>query len=208
MQTPRLTLGKVAIGWILFLWGAAVLIPSHPAAPSSLAGLVLGVFGILLLATAVAAFRYFKKAWEKSRSVSDRTAYVLWVGLETIVAVGLIVLLVAFGFIGLRTLLHKPSMVGGYVLPSGCNGGEIRLSQVYLYPDGTYKQHHELKGDRVIEAFGKHWKFYEGKLFLEGFRVSGHGELPDGGNVVVRASPARPRFFSLPDSTCVYMGPK
>ena len=97
MRVPPITLGKVLIAWLVFLLGAALILPpldSH-APVSSTQGLVLLLcLGLLLIATPIAAVRYFRQAWQKVDSVPNRTSYVVWLGLETTAAVGVLALIV------------------------------------------------------------------------------------------------------------------
>jgi hypothetical protein len=88
LKRPKLT--HVAFGWVIFLIGAAWLLPpldSHLSTNAETRWLILTCCIVLVLATCIATVRYFIDAWSKVRAVSNRTAYVAWISFETLVAV-------------------------------------------------------------------------------------------------------------------------
>jgi hypothetical protein len=93
----RLTLGNVLIAWFVFLLGSAFLLPPigsrAPVHPILRLVLFLSA-ALLLVATPVTAVKYFKEAWRKVGSVPNRTSYIVWLGLETSAAVGVLGLVV------------------------------------------------------------------------------------------------------------------
>lgn len=107
MSLSRLTLGKVAIVWALFLWLAALVLPqlgprtqAHPAVKAVVAVL----FAVLLIGTPIALITYFNRAWRRAATVSNRAAYVTWLSLETVAGAGVVGLLayVAIAFVVAR----------------------------------------------------------------------------------------------------------
>jgi hypothetical protein len=93
MVLSKLTLGRVAIAWAVFLIGAAVALPPidsrtpvHPAVTV----IVFICCALLLIATPIAVFTYFNQAWRKIGSVPNKSAYAIWLGLESIVAVSIL----------------------------------------------------------------------------------------------------------------------
>ncbi len=93
MALSRLTLGKVALAWVVFLWSAALVLPqlgprtqAHPIVKA----LVSGMSVLLLTGTPIALIGYFNRAWRRVDAVPNRVAYVTWLSLETIAGVGLV----------------------------------------------------------------------------------------------------------------------
>jgi hypothetical protein len=101
MRLPRLNLAHVALGWVVFLIGAALVLPpldSHVQPHPALKALLFVCGTGLIAATFMAAFRYFNEAWGKARNVSNKAAYVVWLSLESLAAIVVLFLL----FFGLR----------------------------------------------------------------------------------------------------------
>jgi hypothetical protein len=99
MRKPRLNLANVALSWFVYCVGAAlVLTPLDSRLQPHVAfvAVLLVVGAVLAAATAVAALRYFTEAWRKARTVPNRTAYILWLSLETSAAAVVLVFL-AYG---------------------------------------------------------------------------------------------------------------
>jgi hypothetical protein len=90
MRLQRLRLTHVTFGWVIFLIGAAWLLPpldSHLSTNAATRRLILTCCTVLVVATCIATVRYFIDAWGKLRAVPNRTAYAAWISLETLVAV-------------------------------------------------------------------------------------------------------------------------
>ncbi len=93
MILSRVTLGKVAVGWAIFLWCAAMVLPnldSHARANPVIKAVVAVVYALFLIGTPVALVAYFNRAWRRVATVPNRTAYVIWLSLESIAGVGLL----------------------------------------------------------------------------------------------------------------------
>jgi hypothetical protein len=91
MLLSRLTLGKVALAWIVFLWGAALVLPnldSHAQAHPAVRAIVAAGYATLLVGTPIALITYFNRAWRRVGTVPNTTVYVIWLSLESIAAVG------------------------------------------------------------------------------------------------------------------------
>lgn len=93
MRTERLTVRNVAIAWAVFSFAAAFFIPDldshtrwHPAVTITIA---IGVT-LFFIATPIALFRYFNRAWKRVNRVPNRTVYTVWLGLETIAGIGFV----------------------------------------------------------------------------------------------------------------------
>jgi hypothetical protein len=93
MLLSRLTLGRVVLAWIVFLWGAALILPNldsraqtHPA----MKAIVAAGYVTLLVGTPISLIAYFNRAWRRVGTVSKTTAYVIWLSLESVAAVGLL----------------------------------------------------------------------------------------------------------------------
>jgi hypothetical protein len=48
---------------------------------------------LLFIATPIALVTYFNRAWRKVGSVPNRAAYVIWLGVETVAAVGILAII-------------------------------------------------------------------------------------------------------------------
>ena len=88
------------VGWMVLLIGAAWLLPPldsrirpHPAS----AALIVVCCAGMIAWTCVSLYRYFSRAWRNRRRVPNRTEYVVWLGLETLAAVG-VVIAVLYGY--------------------------------------------------------------------------------------------------------------
>lgn len=96
MLLSGLTLGRVALAWIAFLWGAALVLPNiddHPQVNPAVKVIVAAVYVTLLIGTPIALINYFKRAWRRVGAVPNTTVYVIWLSLESIAAVGFLGLL-------------------------------------------------------------------------------------------------------------------
>jgi hypothetical protein len=82
---------KYVVGaWLIFLFCAAWLLPpldSRVATNALLRNVMLACCVVLGLATCIGTLRYFKDAWSRAGSVPNRTAYIAWIGLQTLAAV-------------------------------------------------------------------------------------------------------------------------
>lgn len=91
MPLSRLTLGRVALAWIVFLWGAALVLPnldSHAQAHPAVKAIVAVGYVLLLIGTPISLIAYFNRAWRRVGTVPNTTVYVLWLSLESIAAAG------------------------------------------------------------------------------------------------------------------------
>jgi ABC-type uncharacterized transport system permease subunit len=69
---------------------AAIVLPTNPRHPQPLpftARILLLTIGLVALTFAVSLCFYFVDSWKKKHSVANKTAYRVWLGLETIVGV-------------------------------------------------------------------------------------------------------------------------
>ena len=87
--------GKLArvlvLAWILLLWIAAVILPPTGVRPSSVTALLFIISACsLLAATSVALFIYFYRSWKRVQSVTNKGAYVLWLGFESLAVVAVL----------------------------------------------------------------------------------------------------------------------
>jgi len=97
MLLSRLTLGKVALAWAVFLWCAGLVLPnldSHAQAHPAVKAIVAAGLATLLIGTPIALATYFNRAWRRVAAVPNRTAYVLWLSLESIAGIGVLGILV------------------------------------------------------------------------------------------------------------------
>src|SRR4029077_17877379 len=85
MLLSRLTLGRVVVAWLVFLWCAGLVLPNldshaqvHPAGKA----IVAAGFATLLVGTPIALAIYFNRAWRRVGTVANRTAFVVWIDLE------------------------------------------------------------------------------------------------------------------------------
>jgi quinol-cytochrome oxidoreductase complex cytochrome b subunit len=89
MQVSRLTLGGIAVGWFVFLLGAAFLLPpldSHASVQPTVKAAFAVIGALFVIGTLVALMSYFMQAWQRLSTVPNRTAYMVWIGLETVAA--------------------------------------------------------------------------------------------------------------------------
>lgn len=89
MRLQSLKLKYIAVGWLIFLIGAAWLLPpldSRTATNAALRVSMLVCCVVLVIATCLATLQYFKDAWGKAGSAPNRNAYIAWIGLETLTA--------------------------------------------------------------------------------------------------------------------------
>ena len=97
MLLSRLTLGRVVVAWLVFLWCAGLVLPSldsHAQVHPAVKPIVAGGFATLLVGTPIALATYFSRAWRRVGTVPNRTAYVVWLSLESIAGIGVIGILV------------------------------------------------------------------------------------------------------------------
>jgi hypothetical protein len=90
MLQSRLTIGKVALAWVMFLSGAALILPNLDSrAHANPAGKAIVVVGYitLLIGTPIALTNYFNRAWRRVGTITNTTVYVIWLSLESIAAV-------------------------------------------------------------------------------------------------------------------------
>jgi hypothetical protein len=85
----------MALAWAVFLCGVALLIPQFDfhVHHSAVKAIVATVYTLFLIATPVALTSYFNQAWRKVGTLPNRTAYVIWLTLESIAAISLLAVL-------------------------------------------------------------------------------------------------------------------
>jgi hypothetical protein len=97
MSPTRLTVGRVALAWFAFLWIAALVLPnldSHARAHPAAKAIMAAGYVTLLIASPIALVSYFNREWRRARSGPNTTVYVIWLSLESVAALGFLVLLV------------------------------------------------------------------------------------------------------------------
>ena len=97
MLLSRLTLGRVVAAWLVFLWLAGLVLPnldSHAQVHPAVKAIVAAGFATLLVGTPMALATYFNRAWRRVGTVPNRTAYVVWLSLESIAGIGILGILV------------------------------------------------------------------------------------------------------------------
>ena len=97
MLLSRLTLGRVVVAWLVFLWCAGLVLPnldSHSQVHPAVKAIVVAGFVTLLVGTPIALATYFNRAWRRVSTVPNRTAYVVWLSLERIAGICLFGILV------------------------------------------------------------------------------------------------------------------
>jgi hypothetical protein len=93
MTLSRITLGKIAFAWTIFLWCAAMVLPnldSHTRVHPVVKAIIAVVYTLFLIGTPIALITYFNRAWRRATTVPNRTAYVIWMSLESIAGAGLL----------------------------------------------------------------------------------------------------------------------
>jgi hypothetical protein len=72
MVLSRLTLGKVAVAWAVFLWCAGLVLPnldSHARTHPVVKAIVAVGFATLLVGTPIALAIYFNRAWRRVATI-------------------------------------------------------------------------------------------------------------------------------------------
>ena len=80
------------IGWAVFLYLSAVVLPpldSHPKPPPLTLWNVIAITGLLTLYTAIAIAAYLYQSWLKFPTVPNKTVYGIWSGLESLLLLGM-----------------------------------------------------------------------------------------------------------------------
>jgi hypothetical protein len=80
MTLSRITLGKIAFGWAIFLWCAGMVLPnldSHARAHPVVKAIIAVVYGMFLIGTPIALATYVNRAWRRVSIVPNRTAYLI-----------------------------------------------------------------------------------------------------------------------------------
>ena len=93
MTLSRVTLGKIAFGWAIFLWCAGMVLPnldSHTRAHPVVKAIIAVVYTVFLIGTPIALATYFNRAWRRVETVPNRIAYIIWMSLESIAGAGLL----------------------------------------------------------------------------------------------------------------------
>ena len=97
MRLPeQLNVRNVVLAWAVLLFGAALFLPNLDLHTRSypVVKVLLAVYWLLLLiGTPLAFFSYFNRAWRQTDAVPNRGSYMVWLGLESIAALAVIVLL-------------------------------------------------------------------------------------------------------------------
>jgi hypothetical protein len=97
MLLSRLTLGRVVVAWLVFLWCAGLVLPSldsHAQVNPAVKAIVAAGFATLLVGTPIALATYFNRAWRRVGTAPNRTAYVVWLSLESMAGIGALGILV------------------------------------------------------------------------------------------------------------------
>jgi hypothetical protein len=93
MILSRVTLGKIAFAWAIFLWCAAMVLPnleSHTRVHPVVKAIITVVYTLFFIGTPIALITYFHRAWRRATTVPNRTAYIIWMSLETVAGAGLL----------------------------------------------------------------------------------------------------------------------
>ena len=93
MTLSRVTLGKIALAWGVFLWCAALVLPNldlHTRARPVVKAVIVVVYTLYIIGTPIALATYFNQAWRRVSTVPNRTAYIIWMSLETVAGAGLL----------------------------------------------------------------------------------------------------------------------
>lgn len=90
---PRVTVRRILFAWAVLLSGAGLILP-NASLHSRLRGfdgyLFVAMCVTLLVLSPIALFRYFNEAWRRVGEVPNRSAYVAWLGLESVAATALL----------------------------------------------------------------------------------------------------------------------
>jgi hypothetical protein len=90
MGLSRLRLGRIAIGWAALLWLTGLVLPnldSRAGAHPAVQVFVLIFYALLTAGTPIGLANYFNRAWCRIAEVPNRTAYVVWLSLESIAGI-------------------------------------------------------------------------------------------------------------------------
>jgi hypothetical protein len=93
MALSRVTLGRIAFAWAVFLWCAGLVLPnldSHTRAHPIVKVVIAVVYIMFFIWTPIALVTYFSRSWRRVAAVPNRTAYVIWMSLETVAGAGLL----------------------------------------------------------------------------------------------------------------------
>ena len=96
MTLSRVTIGKAALALGIFLWCAALVLPNldlHTRAHPVVKTIVVVVYTVYLIGTPFALATYFNRAWRRASTVPNRTAYVIWMSLESLAGAALLAVL-------------------------------------------------------------------------------------------------------------------
>jgi|GEM_PF-2959711 len=96
MTVSRITVGRIALAWGIFLWCAAMVLPNldlHTRAHPVVKAIIVVVYTLYLIGTPIALATYFNRAWRRASTVPNRTAYVIWMSLESVAGAGLLAVL-------------------------------------------------------------------------------------------------------------------
>jgi hypothetical protein len=97
MTLSRVTIGKIAFAWAVFLSCAGMVLPnldSHTRVHPVVKAIIAIVYTVFLIGTPIALAAYFNRAWRRVATAPNRTAYVIWMSLESIAGAGLLGILV------------------------------------------------------------------------------------------------------------------
>ncbi len=97
MRFSRITLKAIAFAGTLFLLCVALELPSldsHQRARPVVRAIVAIVYTMFFVVTPIGLATYFNRAWRRVSSVPNRTAYVIWLSLESIAGAGVLGMLV------------------------------------------------------------------------------------------------------------------
>lgn len=93
MTFSRVTLGRIALAWGVFLWCAAMLLPNldlHTRAHPVVRATIVVVYTLYIIGSPIALAAYFNRAWRRVSAVPNKTAYIIWMSLESIAGAGLL----------------------------------------------------------------------------------------------------------------------
>jgi hypothetical protein len=96
LAVSRVTLGRIALAWGIFLWCVAMVLPNldlHTRAHPVVKAIIVVVYTLYPIRTPIALATYFYGAWRRASTVPNRTAYVIWMSLESLAGAGLLAVL-------------------------------------------------------------------------------------------------------------------
>ena len=83
------------MGWLVILLSAAIILPRTDVS-NAVAYPIILLMAIWFLLSVVALFFYFYRAWRRVGAVSNKTAYITWLSIESIFALAAVAGIVWF----------------------------------------------------------------------------------------------------------------